>query len=202
MKTIITLVLIALVAAIGIIGITLYLAPNNLADCPTQPNDQAHCHKADAIVALSGGDTSARTAAAIELFKNDWADTLIFSGAAQDKSGPSNAAVMRQQAIEAGVPDGAIIVDEEAIDTAQNASNTEIILDSKGIHTVIVVTSGYHQRRASLEFEKIVQDAVVLNAPTNDKDWDGWWWLRPRGWWLAGSELVKIVVFKFEGLAL
>ncbi|HMR73214.1 MAG TPA: YdcF family protein, partial [Candidatus Saccharibacteria bacterium] len=69
----------------------LYLGPDDLAGCASLPDATGRCEKADAIVAVSGGDTMARVDQAIELYKNGWATMLIFSGAALDKTGPSNA---------------------------------------------------------------------------------------------------------------
>ena len=200
MKTIVTILGVLVAFSALILGITFYLQPNNLAGCPTQPNGQGDCQKADAIITLSGGDTVARTEAAIKLYKNGWTDTLIFSGAAQDTSSPSNAVVMEEQAVAEGVPTSAILLDETAVDTQQNARNSESILVSRNIHTVILVTSGYHQRRANLEFQRQDKNITIINAPTDDKDWNMWWWLRPRGWWLAGGELVKIIIFYANGV--
>ena len=188
-----------LLAAGLITCLTFYLQPNSFIGCGDTPTGEGNCREADAIVAVSGGDTFARTDEAIKLYQNGWADKLIFAGAAQDKSGPSNAAVMANRAIQAGVPISVIEVDEDSATTAENAANTSSILKDNDIHTVILVTSGYHQRRASLEFNKRAGDTMVLNHPTNDKDWNGLWWATPRGWWLAGGELAKIGAFFVEG---
>lgn len=176
--------------------VTVYLQPNNFLNCETAPVAGGACNKADAIVVVSGGDTQARTAAGIQLYKNGWADTLIFSGAAQDKSGPSNAEAMELQATQAGVPESAIVIDKDAESTTQNAENTKTILEKRGYEDVILVTSGYHQRRASLEFKKQSENIAIRNYPvTQDNDWGWFWWLTPRGWWLSGGELVKIIAF-------
>jgi uncharacterized SAM-binding protein YcdF (DUF218 family) len=103
---------------------------------------------------------------------------------------------MERQAIEAGIPASSIIIDEEAANTQQNAENTQTILKDQDFHDVILVTSGYHQRRASLEFNRLADDVVIRNYPvTVDNDWNWYWWLTPRGWWLAGGEVVKIGAF-------
>lgn len=181
-----------------IIGISLYLQPNDLATCNGQVSGTAPCKSVGAIVAISGGDTNARTDEAIRLYKNHWANTLIFSGAAVDKSGPSNAAAMRSRAEAQGVPSTAILVDELSDTTKQNAENTNGILTSHNIKSIILVTSGYHQRRASLEFNAMTKGVTILNRPvTTDRDWSIWWWTSPRGWSLATSELSKIVLFYF-----
>lgn len=178
-----------------IVTITVYLEPNSFLGCSTTPTNGA-CTKADAVVVVSGGDTQARTSAGINLYKNGWANVLILSGAAQDKTGPSNAEAMKLQSIQAGVPANAIIIDEQAESTQQNAENTKTIFSEHNYKNVILVTSGYHQRRADLEFTKHTQGVTIRNYPvTQDSDWGWFWWLTPRGWWLAGGELVKIIAF-------
>lgn len=184
-----------------IIGLSLYLQPDDLSKCGKTPGSDTNCQIVDAIVAVSGGDTESRTYQAVDLYKNGWSKTLIFSGAAQDKTGPSNAAAMKTIAVSAGVPDTAILIDEYSATTKQNADNTQEIFAKRNIKSVILVTSGYHQRRASLEFNKHTTNVKVLNNPTKvDKDWSFWWWTSPRGWWLATNELAKIAVFYFEGI--
>lgn len=185
---------IAVLVAIFIVTLTIFLQPNSFMGCNDKPTT-GDCAKADAIVVVSGGDTQARTEAGIKLYKNGWADTLILSGAAQDKSGPSNAEAMQLQAIQAGVPSSSILIDSEAQSTQQNAENTQTIFHEENYHNVILVTSGYHQRRASLEFNKLAEDVTIRNYPVQDSDWGWYWWVTPRGWWLAGGELVKIIVF-------
>lgn len=186
----------ALFAVVFVLSLTIFLQPNSFIGCDTRPLAGDACDEADAIVVVSGGDTQARTAAGISLYLNGWADTLILSGAAQDKSGPSNAEAMRLQAIQAGVPASAIITDGEAESTQQNAQNTQTIFTENNYQDVILVTSGYHQRRASLEFNRLAENVTIRNYPvTQDSDWNWFWWMTPRGWWLAGGETIKIIAF-------
>ena len=176
-----------------------YLAPDDLAQCKA-PTAEGMCKKADAIVAVSGGNTSVRTAEAIRLYKAGWADYLVFSGAAADPAAPSNAAVMKKQAIQEGVPEQAIVTEEFSRTTKENAEETKQKSVEYGFKRLIVVTSPYHQRRAGLEFARLVGgNTEIINHPApNDPDWPAWWWLTPRGWWLAGSELLKISVTHTE----
>lgn len=188
-------------ATVVIFGLSVYLQPDDLNKCGSTPGTDTNCQIVDAIVAVSGGDTVARTNQAVDLYKNGWSKALIFSGAAQDKTGPSNAAAMKTLAVDAGVPASAIYLDEYSSTTKQNAENTQTIFTSRNIKSVILVTSGYHQRRASLEFNKRAHDVVILNHPVqSDKDWSWWWWTTPRGWWLASSESAKIIVFYVSGI--
>ncbi len=192
------------VLAIIAIFLSVYLQPNSFAFCPYAngaPSTREGCTAAGAIVAVSGGDTKARTAKAIELYKKGWAPYIIFSGAAEDKAGPSNASAMRQDALDQGVPPTAILTEELSENTSENAQKTRDILLSNRITDVILVTSGYHQRRASLEFAAYTKsDGVTIrNAPTDDRDWGWWWWMTPRGWWLAVGEFTKITVLHMRG---
>jgi uncharacterized SAM-binding protein YcdF (DUF218 family) len=189
------------VIVVLIMGISLYLQPNDFIGCGDTPLEgTTQCLKADAIVVVSGGDTNARTDEGIKLFENGWAKSIVFSGAAQDKSGPSNAAAMRLRAIEAGIAESSIHVEEQSATTEQNAQNTKTIFVNNNFKTIILVTSGYHQRRSALEFHTQSPTVTILNHPVLvDKDWSFWWWLTPHGWWLAGGEIVKIIAFYIQG---
>ncbi len=177
-----------------VISIGAYLSPDDLVRCGAKPTDLAGCEKVDAIVAVSGGNTSVRAAEAIKLYEAGWAKYIIFSGAAFDEASPSNAAVMKEQAIAAGVPEADILTEDTSRTTHQNAEQTSKLLEEYRISRLIVVTSPYHQRRAGLEFKAIAGDKVaVLNHPAwGDPDWQWYWWATPRGWWLAIGELVKV----------
>lgn len=192
---------IVVVVFLTIVGLGSYLSPNDLATCGPQPSQTNPCKEADAIVAVSGGDTTARTEEAIKLYKNGWAPKLIFSGAAQDKSGPSNAEAMRRIANNDGVPNEDILIEEYSATTKENAENTQTLFQRNNISSVILVTSAYHQRRAGLEFEKRASSQVsIRNHPADsDNQWSRWWWLTPTGWLLAIGESFKILVFYLGG---
>jgi uncharacterized SAM-binding protein YcdF (DUF218 family) len=173
------------------------LSIDDLNGCSGPEQVNSHCMAADVIVAISGGDTDARAHEAIALYKQGWAPVIIFSGAAQDKSGSSNAAAMRQQAIDSGVPVGAVLLDEASVNTADNASQVRPIVVQHGFKRLILVTSPYHQRRASIEFNRRMGDiATIINHPTSsDRYWDASaWWSTPLGLWLGVSELFKVIV--------
>jgi uncharacterized SAM-binding protein YcdF (DUF218 family) len=175
----------------AITGVENLLSEDDLAKCDGPSLIDSKCAPADAIVAISGGDTSARVAEAIKLYNLGWAPKLVFSGAALDTSGPSNAEAMRDQAINVGVPSSAILIEENSLDTAENALLTSSLVGS--VNRIIVVTSPYHQRRAGLEFSHFFGDKVkVVNHPTqHDRQWQNYWWSTPSGWYLALSESVK-----------
>lgn len=186
----------ALVAGVvgAVQGVNAFLGPDDLKDCSHPSLTHPACAPADVIVAVSGGDTSARVTEAIRLYKAGWADQLVFSGAALDKTGPSNAEAMRRQALAAGIPQSAILIETTAFDTAENALNTSAML--AGVDRLIVVTSPYHQRRAGLEFKRFLgQHVTVINHPTPyDRLWPDYWWTSWDGWWLALVESAKTLI--------
>jgi len=177
-----------------VLSISAYLTPDDLVRCGDSPSNLAGCEKVDAVVAVSGGNTPVRAAEAIRLYKAGWSKYLIFSGAAFDDASPSNASVMKEQAIQAGIPASRILTEDISRTTHQNAEKTDKLLVQYGISRLIVVTSPYHQRRAGLEFKQNAgEDVLVLNRPAwSDPDWQWYWWATPRGWWLAMGELVKV----------
>lgn len=197
LKIILSVIVVFLLAAL-LIGI--YLGPDDLRFCNT-PGASGKCGKVDAIVVISGGDTVARTAEAVKLYKAGYADVLVLSGAAADKSGPSNAATMRRQAIDAGVPGDATLIEEHSETTDQNASNTVELLKDRGYTSFIVVTSAYHQRRADFAFKHYAPTMIVRSHPVaEDKDWNRFWFMTPWGWNLAISEMIKSAVAATGGV--
>ena len=150
--------------------------------------------KVDAIVAISGGDTKARTDTAVILYKEGWSTRIIFAGAASDPNSPSNATVMRRIAVASGVPESSIIVEDYSRDTKENANNVANIFDTKP-SSIILVTSPYHQRRAYVEFSKSLPDTKIINYPAFDQTWRrSLWWINPWGWYLTISESIKLLI--------
>lgn len=181
---------------VSVVLISRYLGPDDLARCSDGPSASEKCQTADVIVAVSGGDTTARTVEAIRLYEAGWAPKLVFSGAAEDTNSPSNAAVMRGIALASGVPEDAIAIDEYGRTTKQNAEETADLLAGDAISSMILVTSSYHQRRTNLEFQRRFEGVVIRNHPVSqDNQWSRWWWMTPVGWYLALGELARILLF-------
>jgi uncharacterized SAM-binding protein YcdF (DUF218 family) len=163
-------------------GVGFYLSP------------QSPISKADAIVAISGGDTDARAREAVNLYKAGWAHAIIFSGAAADASGPSNARAMASAAESDGVPRSAIQLDEASANTEQNASDVANIIQGQDFHSIILVTSPYHQRRAYIVFRRALgKNFQILNHSSFDQAWRrSHWWATPYSRTLTSAELQKV----------
>jgi uncharacterized SAM-binding protein YcdF (DUF218 family) len=169
-------------AAAFFFGVGYYLSP------------QSTLTKADAIVAISGGETDTRTAEAVLLYQDGWAPTIIFSGAAADPNGPSNARAMATAAERAGVPASAILLDETAANTRQNAADVSSIVGQHNYHSIILVTSPYHQRRASIAFGRSLgPGTTIINHSSYDQNWRrSRWWATDYSRQLTLGELQKV----------
>jgi uncharacterized SAM-binding protein YcdF (DUF218 family) len=187
MKRFLLALLIVVVLMVGaaltfFFGIGYYLSP------------QSPLTKADAIVAISGGETQARTQEAVRLYNKGFAPALIFSGAALDPNGPSNARSMARDAEIAGVPAAAIHLDETAANTRQNAQGVAGIVRDQGYHAIILVTSPYHQRRAYILFRRALGPTFpIINHSSYDQAWRrSHWWATSESRALTFSELQKV----------
>lgn len=158
--------LILLLGLIVFFGLGFYLSP------------QSKLAKADVIVAVSGGDTVARTEEATKLYKAGYAPRIIFAGAALDPESPSNAEAMARIATRAGVPADDIELEENSMDTRQNAAEVARIINQDQYKSVILVTSPYHQRRTYTLFRRALgEDFEIINHSSVDHDWrrSNWW---------------------------
>ena len=138
--------------------------------------------KSDAIVAISG-DTGARTDTAVALWKAGWAPLIIFSGAAVDPESVSSAEIMRREALRQGVPESATLIEPNSTTTEENATEVAKLMVQRKLGSAILVTSPWHQRRASMAFGRaFATPAIKLrNYPARDPEWNAqlWWQHEP-----------------------
>jgi uncharacterized SAM-binding protein YcdF (DUF218 family) len=131
--------------------------------------------KADAIVVLGGGaewphgelSSTAlhRTIHGIRLYSEGLAPLLVLSGA-QGRTLPSPSARRRALALACDVPDQAIITDERATTTRDEATRVAELLRPRDARSILLVTDPYHMVRARRLFERA--GLTVRPAPAND----------------------------------
>lgn len=192
-KWLITLLLIL----ISVVGLYQLRVPHLLLGKYLSPSD--NLVKADAIVVVSG-DTD-RIQHAIDLYKKGYAPKLILSGA--QKEGPtSNAFAMHLEASRSGVPDDAVLLEEKAINTFENALYVKDIVTSNGFKSLILVSSPYHQRRVYETFRSVFRGSGIRlqNSPSPYSKWkaDNWW----EGYYtkvLTAEETTKILWANISG---
>ena len=138
----------------------------------------------DAVVVLGGkvtpeGNVSQivkyRVDKAVDLYKKGIAPRLVFSGKISFSKNSvlikTEAMAMKEYAVSLGIPDKAILLEENSQDTIGNAYFTKInILEPNNWNNITVVTSDYHLSRSKYVFEKILGSNYQIDfvsAPSN-----------------------------------
>jgi uncharacterized SAM-binding protein YcdF (DUF218 family) len=93
----------------------------------------------------------ARIEKAVDLYHQGVAPRLLFSGGV-GVNPPSEARVMRELAVQLGVPSEACLLEEQSHSTEQNARFSAELLRSLGARRVVVVSDPYHLLRARQYF--------------------------------------------------
>lgn len=139
-------------------------------------------HKADAIVVLGaavwqGGvpspTLSRRVRHAVRLFKEGAAEYLLLTGGV-GKHPPSEARVMQCLAVEQGIAESQVILEETATNTLESAEHCARIVKQKEWSEVVIVTDAYHLLRSLLAFRSCGVRAQG-SAPGEGREGTGLW---------------------------
>ena len=117
-----------------------------------------------------------RLAHGVDVFRRRHARHLVLSGGIVGPP-PAEAVAMRALALAMGVPETAIVVEDRARNTFENAVFCGTIIRRRAWRRVIVVTDGFHLARALFVFRRIgldVEGEAVARRPPISR----WWWLR------------------------
>jgi len=117
-----------------------------------------------AIVVLGAGtmygnilnqESLRRAIAGIDLYRQKLAPVIVLSGPHSNRgSGSSEAEARANLAIGMGVPPEAIIKEQTANTTREEAVHIAETLHKRSIHRILLVTDSLHMRRAKLVFER------------------------------------------------
>jgi len=127
---------------------------------------------ADIIVVFAGGVGESgkagqgyeeRVKFAVDLYRQGYAKNIIFSSGY--KYVFKEPLVMKALAISLGIPEDVIILEDKARNTYENVEFVSKILYKEGWKKILLVTSPYHMRRASLVFKKIAKEINVTYTP-------------------------------------
>ena len=143
-----------------------------------RPKALSVIERADAIVVLGGatrGDThfsslgdlnqqADRIVHALQLYRAGKAPLILLSGGADRDSRPE-AELMQEHLELMGVSPRVLLRERESRDTRENALYSAILLRGKDVRSILLVTSGFHMRRAVPLFE--AQGFRVIPAPTD-----------------------------------
>jgi uncharacterized SAM-binding protein YcdF (DUF218 family) len=106
-----------------------------------------------------------------------------------------DATYMRAQAIQLGVPEDAILVEDQSLHTLDNATFTAAILREYQMRRIILVTSPFHQLRTYLTFAKVLkpEGMEIINYYADSGDWHPLtWFLTTENRRLIASEQSRI----------
>lgn len=125
--------------------------------------------KADAIVVFAGGVGESgkagegyeeRVEYAVKLYRQGYAKNIIFSSGYMFVY--KEPVIMKALAVSLGVPEEAILIEDKAANTYQNVKFSKKILDEKGWSKILLISSPYHMRRASLVFTNLAKNIKVV----------------------------------------
>jgi len=133
-----------------------------------------HARPSDVIIFLGGGmernnqpgpSMIRRADHAAELWHQGIAPFVICTGGTPGFATRSEADGCSQLLQERGVPAEAIVLEDQARSTEENASYSKIIMAAHGWQTAVLVSDGYHMLRAHWIFAAAGIDAVTSPAP-------------------------------------
>lgn len=135
----------------------------------------------DAIILLEG-DGLNRVDKAVEIYKNKYANIIVFSGKIDNPSyGSYNAKKILPVLLSMGIPEEDILHENKSANTREQAVEVIKLSIKKNWKRIILVASHYHQYRAYLTFLKVLLDQnidlIIYNAPANKLRWfeeTGW----------------------------
>jgi uncharacterized SAM-binding protein YcdF (DUF218 family) len=157
---------------------------------------------ADALLLLGDDNFYAdRATHAAELIRHGVAPMVVASGR---RLRPSAGIVELQEhdLIERGVPKDKIIrFSHDADSTLEEAVGLARLCSERHFHSVIVVTSNYHARRARYIFDKVFPPTIAVSvAGAHDGDFDPeHWWEKRKSEELFVHEVVGMMVAFREG---
>ena len=148
---------------------------------------------ADAIVVLAAGllhggllddDSLRRTVAGIDLYKKNLAPIVVLSGHGnRDEPLLTEAEQRSKLAQSMGVPAEAILKEETANTTQEEAIKISRLLMHRGLRKILLVTQSLHLRRAKLVFENTGLEVFAVPSddyPTAATSPSGRLWLAAR----------------------
>ena len=151
--------------------------------------------KVDALIVLSDDNFYAdRAQRAAELLREGKANLIVASGR-RLRPNAGIAELMEHDLIERGVPKDKIVrLAHDADSTREEAEAVVRLAKEKKWHSVIVVKSNYHTRRARYIFRKVFPQGIeVYVASARDGDFD------PQHWW-EKRKSIKELTREFAGM--
>ena len=84
----------------------------------------------------------------IWLYNNDFVDYIILTGGIGEENNFSDASKAKEYALDNGIPEKAIVLEEKSKITQENLKNSKEIMQEQGFQTCIIVSDPLHMKRA------------------------------------------------------
>lgn len=156
-----------------VLFIVIYILITTVGICTYSKKDEK-C-RADVAIILGAGATDAgvlpvyreRINHGIWLYENGYVSAIIVTGGIGDGNQKSDAYIAKQYAMEQGVPESAVYVEEESTITQENIANSKKIMDDLSFDTAIIVSDPLHMKRAMLMASDYGIEAYSSPTPTS-----------------------------------
>ncbi len=145
---------------------------------------------ADGIVALTGGASDQRIAAAVQLLESGKAKRLLISGVSRMVTRPELQTIT---GVAKPLYDCCVDLGFTAENTLGNARETAEWARAKGYRRLILVTADYHMPRARLELRAAMPEADIAPYPVPTPALQGAQWWRTGG----GAERMALEYTKY-----
>jgi uncharacterized SAM-binding protein YcdF (DUF218 family) len=152
-----------------LVAVRIYTYGNNVVDV-----------KADAAIVLGaavwGNEVSPvfreRINHAIDLYRSGKVRKIIFTGGQGNRNELTEAAAARRYAIENGIPEEDILIEESSHTTYENVVNAKQLAGANGLKKVLIVSDPMHMKRAVAMASDIGLEAYPSPTPTTR--YQGW----------------------------
>lgn len=146
--------------------------------------------KADAIVVLTGG--KGRVEEGIRLFRDRRAEFLIFVGV-----DPSVRKSDLYRPRPGDPPADKVILEKSSRNTLENSIFGRDVIVRRGVHSVLLITSRYHLKRASILFRNALpKDITIIPYPVDSVNLKESWWNHGGSFQLLFREFYKYCMFR------
>ncbi len=109
---------------------------------------------------------------AIELYQNDYAPMIIFTGAKGEGQQIAEAEVAKQYAEKQGIPSDKILIETSSKTTEQNLYYAKQLTIERGVKSVIIVSDPLHMKRAMIIAKDMGFEAY--SSPTPTTKYESW----------------------------
>ena len=103
----------------------------------------------------------------ITLYQERYVDRLIVTGGRAEGAKESEAAAARDYLLSQGIPEEAVLLEEESTITQENLENSRVIMEENGFETAVIVSDPLHMKRAMLLAEDAGINAYSSPTPTS-----------------------------------